>query len=130
MKTFAEMRADKPGTVYVDKEVNNLRCLIVRGHSALCAYIGVPTGHPFHGLHYSDIHGAPVHGGLTHSIADGRWWLLGWDYAHANLGDIVFDGKTFRKGKVQPRFWTIEDIEKDVITVLPWFKERGSANEL
>lgn len=91
-----------------------LDCLIVRnglgGKGALCGYVGVPDGHPWHGKGYDDCKRADgeyveVHGGLTfasgcsengkicHSIEkDGKiasdhvWWL-GFDCAHA--GDYI-----------------------------------------
>ena len=73
-------------------------CLIVRGpSSALCGYVGVSPGHPWHGMGYDDID-VSVHGGLTYSNkcqADGHichvakpgepdnvWWI-GFDCAHA-----------------------------------------------
>lgn len=51
-------------------------------------YIGVPPGHPWHGLDYDDVP-ADVHGGLTYSedrapkeAPDGFWWL-GFDTLHS-----------------------------------------------
>ncbi len=79
-----------------------LDCLIVRGPAgALCGYVGLPPGHPFHGTHYRDLDDVEVHGGLTFSDAcdpdgseaegichtpqpgrpDDVWWL-GFDCAH------------------------------------------------
>lgn len=69
--------------------------LIVRGPSgALCGYVGVASGHPWHGVDY-EIVDADAHGGLTYSKhcagkichvpqpgeADAVWWL-GFDCAH------------------------------------------------
>lgn len=76
-------------------------CLIVRnGSGALCGYVGVPPGHPWHGKGY-DYADASVHGGLTYAdkcqagghichVArpgepDDVWWL-GFDCAHS--GDV------------------------------------------
>lgn len=72
-------------------------CLIVRveSHGALCGYVAVPPGHPWHGKDYDDVE-ADVHGGLTYASAccgnvchvpapgepDDVWWL-GFDHAHA-----------------------------------------------
>lgn len=75
-----------------------LACLIVRGPSgALCGYVGVPPGHPYHGLDYQKCDVVDVHGGLTYADkcaesghichvarpgeADDVWWL-GFDCAH------------------------------------------------
>lgn len=42
-------------------------CLIVRGPmGALCGYVAIPQGHPWHGRSYSSID-ADVHGGLTYA---------------------------------------------------------------
>lgn len=82
-------------------------CLIVRNrYGALCGYVGVPEGHPYHGSDYGAIDEfVRVHGGLTfsgpcsnekdeqdhdpsigicHLDPGGRpvWWL-GFDCAHA-----------------------------------------------
>jgi hypothetical protein len=95
-------------------EASGLDCLIVRnthGTGALCGYVGVPPGHPWHKVHYDAV-SVPseddetggyveVHGGLTYSdmCEEGRdeslgichvplpgraadvWWL-GFDCAH------------------------------------------------
>jgi hypothetical protein len=75
-----------------------LACLIVRGPSgALCGYVGVPPGHPYHGKEYNGLD-VDVHGGLTYAEAcvegghichvpqpgesDEVWWL-GFDCAHS-----------------------------------------------
>lgn len=76
-------------------------CLIVRGGGgALCGYVDVPAGHPWHGKDYGDVE-AEVHGGLTFADAcqedckichvpqpgeaETVWWL-GFDAGHA--GDV------------------------------------------
>jgi hypothetical protein len=107
--TFAERRPpgtgpwnDEPDKAqWVDPDTD-LDCLIVRNPGgALCGYVGVPPGHPWHGQDYDDV-SVHVHGGLTfasrcqegaedgpgvcHVPAPGRpadvWWL-GFDCAHA-----------------------------------------------
>lgn len=79
------------------REPRGWPCLIVRNKSgALCGYVGVPPGHPWHGKDYSDCD-VSIHGGLTfgqgcmedgpvcHVPRDGEspevWWL-GFDCAH------------------------------------------------
>lgn len=79
---------------------SNLDCLILRNQfGALCGYVGVPPGHPFHGKHYDDVH-LHAHGGLTycgecnghicHEPEPGRpaevWWF-GFDCGHCH--DVV-----------------------------------------
>ena len=76
-------------------------------------YVGIPEGHPWHGMPYSSI---PVrcHGGLTYSKLQnenvrhspetaGHWWV-GFDCGHS--GDLVPGDKTlirdYFKGIVSP----------------------------
>lgn len=89
---------DEPDKIQWIDPATDLDCLISRGPSgALCGYVGVPPGHPWHGMDYDRID-VDVHGGLTyadacdegghicHVPAPGRpkdvWWL-GFDCAHA-----------------------------------------------
>lgn len=94
--------SDEPDKMQWPDEATGLPCLIVRNrYGALCGYVGVPSGHPWHGRGYDDVT-ADVHGGLTfagpcspeedetsgicHIPAVGEpddvWWL-GFDCAHA-----------------------------------------------
>lgn len=92
---------DEPDKVsWVDDETD-LPCLIVRGPSSLCGYVGVPEGHPWFEVHpwfdlEVDVHGgltyadhcdkdAPEESGICHIPAPGepdRVWWLGFDTAH------------------------------------------------
>lgn len=104
---------DEPDKAQWVDEATGLDCLIVRnGRGALCGYVGVPAGHPWHGKDYDDVP-ADVHGGLTyadqcqegdpeHGIChvpesgrpDDVWWL-GFDCAH--LGDEVPEMESVRR---------------------------------
>lgn len=95
----------EPDKMQWQDEATKLPCLIVRGPSgALCGYVGVPNGHRFYGLSYSEPD-VQVHCGLTfaskchdggeaeaicHAPAPGEsddvWWL-GFDCAHG--GDVT-----------------------------------------
>ena len=77
-----------------------LACLIVRSPSsgALCGYVGVPPGHPWHGKGYNVGIDAEAHGGLTYAASCDEgghichvplpgespdvWWL-GFDCSHS-----------------------------------------------
>jgi hypothetical protein len=82
-------------------EATGYACLFVRNEQgALCGYVGVPKGHPWHGQDYDHI-SADAHGGLTFSAGcchsddpaegvchipgegepDNVWWV-GFDCAH------------------------------------------------
>ncbi len=97
---------DEPDKIHWVDGDSDLDCLIVRSPmGALCGYVGVPPGHPWHGQDYDDVD-VVVHGGLTfasgcdenapeghgvcHVPAPGRpadvWWL-GFDCAHCD--DLV-----------------------------------------
>lgn len=100
-------------------EATGYPCLLKRSPlGALCGYVGVPEGHPWHGADYDAVEPYPdVHGGLTyaslcqegpedeticHVPAPGEpeplWWL-GFDCAHS--GDLMpaerhyFDGELY-----------------------------------
>lgn len=96
----------EPDKVQWVDEATDLDCLVVRNRmGAWCGYVGVPPGHPAHGVPYDDVN-VDVHGGLTfadrcnddaregygicHVPAEGRpadvWWL-GFDCNHA--GDLA-----------------------------------------
>lgn len=93
---------DEPDKIQWPDEATGLPCLIVRGPvGALCGYVGVPAGHPWHGVDWDGVEPYPaVHGGLTFAGAcsheDRAWsichdpgggaddvWWLGFDCAHA-----------------------------------------------
>ncbi len=90
----------------VEWRTNGLPCLIVRADTtgALCGYVAVPKGHPFHGVGYDDVPDVSVHGGLTYSDAcgghvchvpqpgepDDVWWL-GFDCAHSGDMSPAYD---------------------------------------
>lgn len=102
----------EPDKVQYRDETTGFPCLIVRGPSgALCGYVGVSPGHPWHGVDYNgvmvgDDEYVDVHWGLTyadkcqhstdpsqhicHIPAPGEpddvWWL-GFDCAHS--GDLT-----------------------------------------
>lgn len=77
------------------KGTPRVACLMVRNAmGAWCGYVGVPPGHPWHGLGYDQID-AEAHGGLTYSDScggpichvprlgesDDVWWV-GFDCIH------------------------------------------------
>jgi hypothetical protein len=78
-----------------DFEFAGFPCLALRNyHGSWCGYVGVPPGHPAHGVPYDDVD-VNVHGGLTYSNrcqepichspkpgeSDDVWWL-GFDCGH------------------------------------------------
>lgn len=90
-----------PGTVFEDRQEDGIRFVIIRGPAALCAYVGVPLGHPLADHEYDDIP-ITVHGGLTYAGTDEKgayrpsgWYFYGWDYAH--MGDRMIYEDTILK---------------------------------
>lgn len=57
---------DEPDKAQWIDEATDLDCLIMRSamSGALCGYVGVPPGHPWHGKDYGDLP-VDVHGSLT-----------------------------------------------------------------
>jgi hypothetical protein len=90
--SWEEVRAATPGTIFVDIAQDGFRFAILRGRSALCAYLGIPLNHPLAWRKYKSID-VRVHGGLTYDapggdgyLPEGYYWY-GWDHGHA--GDKV-----------------------------------------
>lgn len=115
-KTFEEIAKDPAGTIYDDAYENGVRYIILRGPSALCAYVGVPISHPLAGKDYDSIP-LSVHGGLTYAKAgsggylpEGMYWY-GWDYAHA--GDTSFYDLTYGRHS-QSKDWTVEMVRSEI----------------
>lgn len=109
---WSQILRDKEGTVYKDWTQDGIRCQIVRGTAALCAYLGVPIDHPFAGRDYDDV-SLECHGGLTYSRKGcnaGRpvgWWWYGWDYGHA--GDaVVFSNR------IHGHEWLPVEVKKEI----------------
>lgn len=92
-KTFEELRRDPMGTVYVDEQRGELRCIIARGLMSLCAYVGLPMDHPLAQKHRNEIQ-IEVHGGFSFceegsgEVLPKGTWLYGWDYAHVPRDNI------------------------------------------
>ena len=110
----------KSGTIIKLWFESGIYCMIMRGPSSLCAYLGLPTDHPLSGFNYDDM---PIkcHHGLTYSgegsgkVRPNGYYWYGWDYGHH--GDYCFyydlldmyssDGLTDKK-------WMVEDVKKDM----------------
>ena len=93
---------DEPDRLHWVDPGTNLDCLAVRNRmGGWCGYVGLPSGHRFHGKTFSAVAvemDVSVHGGLTYSAEcqpdgpichtpepgqpDGLWWL-GFDCGHA-----------------------------------------------
>jgi hypothetical protein len=110
---------DEPDKVQWVDAATDLDALAVRNHwGSWCGYVGVPPGHPLHGVSFHDLpYDLEVHGGLTfaggcdeeapegtgicHIPEPGRpaevWWL-GFDCGHAwdlQPGMVQFEKETF-----------------------------------
>lgn len=60
---------DEPDKRQWQDEVTKLPCLLVRGpHGALCGYVGVPKGHPLHGIDYGQ--SAPLPAEIVRSLLE------------------------------------------------------------
>lgn len=119
---WEELLQVKEGEIILDKFDEGIRFIIIRGPSALCAYIGIPLDHPLSGFDYDSI---PIecHGGLTFAgkgdgyRPEGYYWY-GWDYGHS--GDYAFYYDTLPQLtnslsylRQQDKKWTPDEVEKD-----------------
>lgn len=104
---------NEPDRIKWEDDQSGLPCLILRGPmGALCGYVGVPAGHPWHGRDYrwydddgneidNPVAQIEVHGGVTYAMpcdgdpengvchvaepgADDDVWWVGFDTAHGN----------------------------------------------
>jgi hypothetical protein len=74
----------------VEFEHAGFKCLILRCEELLHlnGYVGLPKGHPYYGLHYSDMMSVNVHGGITFagkgdgSLRAKKYWWVGFDTGH------------------------------------------------
>jgi integrase len=107
---------DEPDKEQFADKATGYACLVKRNRfGALCGYVGVPQGHPWHGKGYDDVE-ADVHGGLTYAAPcqegpegetichvpgpgepEPLWWLgfdcnHAWDVAPGMDADIVAGG--------------------------------------
>lgn len=113
------------GTILAEWFDDGIKAVIVRGPAAMCAYLGVPVGHPLAGHDYNNVPLA-VHGGLTFASEGGGFlpegfYYYGWDYAHAG------DHMSFGTGIPMPRFhddkeWTLGEVKSEVQEALWDFK--------
>lgn len=129
-KSFEDVCKDKPGTIYADWEINGYRCLVSRGPSSLCAYVGVKPEHIIYGIDYEEL---PIkcHGGLTYSIKgddsfiwpSGYWWI-GWDYGHS--GDKSTHDNNFSylpSYSNDSHAWTPDEVVAEVPEVVEQLKK-------
>jgi hypothetical protein len=122
----------EPDKIQWQDKATGLPCLIVRGPvGALCGYVGVAPGHPFHGKNYHDVD-VEIHGGLTFSdeccqresgdagsichVADEGepddvWWF-GFDCAHAWDRCPVLGGTEILGLSRKEEYRTIDYVER------------------
>lgn len=134
--TWEQLVADEtpdkePGKVYADWYEDGIRCLIMRGPIGLCAYIGVPEGHPLAGFDYDDLP-LSCHGGLTFSsMGDGHYrpkgfYWYGWDYSHSGDYAFYYDKEPLKElgaHHQDDRKWLPHEVEQEIKSVLWEFKK-------
>lgn len=112
-------------------EPTNLDCLIVRaGLGHLCGYVGVPEGHPWHGVDYLHLavlgEGHSVHGSLTYSARCGGsvchdvkgrpepvWWL-GFDCGHSGDYAPGMDGRRWPTGPDSGSYRNVQYVQDQI----------------
>jgi hypothetical protein len=112
-----------PGQDLADWTIGEYRVLIRRGFCALCAYVGVPTDHPWAGWDRRKIP-VEVHGGFTFcSVGDGDWpvgyYWFGWDYGHFMDYRVFPDLPEYDSHGHQ---WTVDEVRTEALAVIEQFK--------
>lgn len=129
--TWEELRDLEPGTILHDEYRDGVRFIIMRGPSALCAYVGCPINHPLAGHSYENLN-LSCHWGLTFadqgkviSTEEGKllagwpkgFYWYGWDYGHC-------DDATFRELRgVSGKKWLVKDVIDDAWSAIYDFKK-------
>lgn len=120
---------------------HGLKCLILRHPSAkhLCGYVGVPVGHPYHGLSEDWADGEPhwpdldVHGGVTWTgelphdgSPDDPLWYIGFDCAHS--GDLSPGWLLEFPRHIEPMYWDMELVTEQTENLARQLAEATDAN--
>lgn len=128
--TWEEICKMESGATLKDWVEDGIRCVIKRGPASLCAYLGVPVGHP---LANNEAENLPlrVHGGLTFGKeGDGKYfptgfYWYGWDYAHS--GDYVFyydePPLSSKITHASDKKWLLQEVEQEVKSTVYDFKK-------
>jgi hypothetical protein len=118
----------QPGDIAIDQQRDVVRVLIMRGYGALCAYVGVPIGHPLAGFAPEDIL-LDCHGGCNFSTGASRpelpypegWYWYGWSYDHH--GDYRTDHDVFPPAPdPDAKRWTVRAVEIDIVSTVYEFE--------
>lgn len=124
-QTFADVVAAETGAVFCDEFEDGIRFLILRGPSALCAYLGLPTAHPLAGWEYDHLT-IDCHYGLTYSGSgihgDGSTYWYGWDYSHSGDRSTYDFGRSDRAFMRDEKEWTPALVYADAWTARYEFK--------
>lgn len=123
--TWEQQKAQPQGTILYDDFDGETRFIVVRGPAALCAYVGIPEGHPLAGLNEEKLD-ISCHGGLTFGKKGGRdpwsvgFWWYGWDYGHAGdefMWTSDIEGALAKAGSRLPQWggrrWLVKDVIED-----------------
>lgn len=114
--------------VLCDEWFCDYKYTIISNGTHPCAYVRIPQNHPCFGKNYEELESIDVHGGLTYSqnhiprqrAEESEWWI-GWDYAHG--GDYFGDPAIQYKGFIGAKKWTVDEILKDVESVIKQLQE-------
>ena len=124
--TWEEIKKSPKGAILHDEFDEGLRFIVMRGPSTLCAYVGVPEGHPLAGFNYAALPSVDAHGGLTFSKMGGGGWpagyyWYGWDYGHSGDYPFYYDEHP-SLAPTGGKKWLVEDVLEDKRATLYDFK--------
>lgn len=124
--TWEQLCAMEEGATLCDWTEDGVRCLIKRGPASICAYLGIPIGHPMAGHDYESIP-ISVHGGLTFAKeGDGKYfpngfYFYGWDYSHC--GDYSFYYNNISTIRNEDKKWLLGEVQQQVKNAVYDFKK-------
>lgn len=111
--------------VLVSTEHKGFNFKVVSYGTHPCCYVQIPETNELYKQHYDNDKCSHIdcHGGLTFSdfinFGDGENWYIGWDYAHINDYNGIYDHPLFKTGKeFQGKKWTTLELIKDCMEVI------------
>jgi hypothetical protein len=89
------------------------------GH--LCGYVFLDRNHKYYGINYNDLD-IDVHGGLTFSEQEGKYWKIGFDCAHG--GDYVpYSNPKYRSNRINvEEYRNVEYVRTEIKNIINQMK--------
>lgn len=119
---------NEPDEIWWQDVTTGYSCLVRRnGMGALCGYVAIPQGHPWYNIHYDEIYGVDVHGGLTFSGSregfENTFWV-GFDCGH--WGDLIPGTNKYKDGGFdEETYKTVAYVQEECARLCQQIKEKS-----